>query len=125
MAAFLLDENLAPLLIGLLVQRGHQATTARAERLLGASDLEILERAAGRGLTLVTRDWRDFWNLHKGWRQSRPSQRHAGILAVEQVALKRFGELADAIAQLVESGTPLENEYHRWRSLHGWRHYAA
>lgn len=123
MALFLLDENLSPYLVELLTGRGHQASTAREHHLLAVDDVEILESAASLHLILITRNWLDFWNLHKQWRRLRPSERHAGILAVEQLPLARFGEMADAIDDLIRSGAPVENEYHRWRSRHGWQLY--
>ena len=57
---FLLDENLSPRACPLLITAGHQAAHVRAEGMAGASDQQVLAKAATDGRTLVTADRADF-----------------------------------------------------------------
>ena len=51
---FLIDENLSPRICPLLSADAHHATHVRDHGMAGASDPEVLAKAAADGLTLLT-----------------------------------------------------------------------
>ncbi len=57
---FLIDENLSPRICELLITGGHHAIHVRDHGMAGASDPEVLAKAAADGLTLRTADRGDF-----------------------------------------------------------------
>jgi predicted nuclease of predicted toxin-antitoxin system len=99
---------------------GHSVQTPRSAGTIGRQDREHLLYAAQQGLTLVTRNPKDFRNLHKDW-QAR-GLAHSGILLIYQDNIKGKDtepvEVVQAIGNLLASGIPIANEIH---SLNQWR----
>lgn len=125
MAAFYVDENLALRITTDLQARGHQATNARSENLCGAPDEEQLLRAAQAGWILVTTD-ADFRSLHGAWLSwprawsLQPLPEHAGILLLEQQAL-RPEQIAEHVDQFLQTHPLLTNTMYHWTAKHGWQ----
>jgi Domain of unknown function (DUF5615) len=64
----------------LLRQAGYAVRTPRTEQTRGVDDAVHLEYAAARGLTLVTKNPKDFRDLHQEWQAQGRS--HYGILLI-------------------------------------------
>ncbi len=76
-----LDDNFADkTLAALLVKAGHTVVRPADAGLAGETDILHLEYAIREQLILLTRDRRDFWNLHQLVQTS--GGRHHGILMV-------------------------------------------
>jgi predicted nuclease of predicted toxin-antitoxin system len=87
---FLLDENLSPRICGLLVDAGHEAVHVRDLGMSGASDPDVLARAAADGLVLVTADRGDFGRELVGSQATEPPQSCATQLRSAESALPAF-----------------------------------
>src|SRR2546423_14930061 len=99
---------------------GRSVQTPRSAGTSGRQDREHLIYATQQGLTLVTRNPKDFRNLHGDW-QAR-GLTHSGILLIYQDNIKGKDmepvEVVQAIGNLLASGIPIANEIH---SLNHWR----
>jgi hypothetical protein len=107
-------------LVSLLRQAGYAVRTPRTENTRGVDDPVHLSHAAGQGCTLITKNPKDFRDLHQEWQaQGRP---HHGILLIyeENVRGKDMepADIVRAIGKLLASGLPIFNELH---VLNQWR----
>lgn len=104
----------------MLRDAGHQVYTPRTERNLGIPDPSHLAYAATHGFALVTKNPRDFRNLHAEWQ--RLGRRHAGILLVymDNILGKDMepADIVTALQNLLATGLPIDNELH---VLNHWR----
>ena len=128
MATFAADENFAAPLARLLRAAGHDVATARDLGLVSAPDDKVLLTAAEQGRILLTHNSADFLLLHRAWLRwpaawgLQPVPRHAGILAVPQLAANLYPWVVEAIGHLVTDRPALANELHAlqgpaWRLL--------
>lgn len=101
-----LDESVDPAVAAGLRGRGVDATTARDEGLLGASDQAQLDFAVASGRLLVTHD-RDFLRMaaagiaHQGIAYSPPQAHSIGEIVRRRMQLWRDNQ-ADSFANRVE-----------------------
>jgi hypothetical protein len=107
-------------LVALLEQAGYQVHTPRSENTVGIDDPDHLIHATAHDYTLITKNPKDFRNLHQDWlSQGRP---HAGILLICEDNIRgKDMEPADvtrAIRNLLASGVPIACELH---VLNHWR----
>jgi predicted nuclease of predicted toxin-antitoxin system len=107
-------------LVALLSQKGHNVYTPRSKGTSGADDPDHLDYAAAHGYTLITKNPKDFRNLHNDYQaQGRP---HSGIFLIYQDNLKGKDmeppDIVCAIGNLLASGIPIANEVH---VLNHWR----
>jgi hypothetical protein len=125
-ATFAADENFATPLARLLSAAGHDIATARDLGLIGAPDDKVLLTAAEQGRVLLTHNSADFLLLHRAWLRwpaawgLQPAPRHAGILAVPQLAADLYPWVVEVIGRIVADRPSLANELY---ALHGpaWR----
>lgn len=90
---FLLDENLSPRICSRLDEGGHEAVHVRDLGLAGASDLEVLARAADDGHVVITADTGDFGRELAATRATKPS-----ILLLRQLpAVVRAADIASLL----------------------------
>jgi len=104
----------------LLRQAGYAVRTPRTEQTRGVDDAVHLEYAAARGLALVTKNPKDFRDLHQEW-QAQGRSHHGIFLIYEDNIRGKDMEPADivqAIEKLLASGLPVRNELH---VLNHWR----
>jgi Domain of unknown function (DUF5615) len=130
MAASYVDESMALRLEGLLRSRGHLVSSTYGEGRLGAPDPHQLLFAAQRGWVLVTHNRRDYRLLHHAWHHWSyawgTTQRHARVLAHDQVPGQPVEELAALIHGLVvDPDVSLPNALFDWRRATGWRRFPA
>jgi predicted nuclease of predicted toxin-antitoxin system len=98
----LLDENRSPAAATALVADGIDACHVRDRGILGAGDLEVLERAYHEDRVLVTSNVDDFAKLASA------RELHAGIVLVEKAGLRRDEQIAllrKVAATLVRHGS--------------------
>lgn len=112
-----LDKNL---LIALLRREGWMVVSPRAIGTSGFSDEEHLTYCSHRGYPILTRNARDFRQLHEVWQTQ--GRQHAGILAVyaERDLSKNMSDhdIVRAIKKLLASGIPIANQFivlNHWR----------
>jgi Domain of unknown function (DUF5615) len=128
-ASFYLDHNVPQFATFYLRQRGHIASTARAQGLAGANDAEQLRFAARQNSILVSRNREDFELLHAAWiswaQEWRvvPTPQHAGILVIPDRWLA--DQVATELDQFVRAGLPLPNALFVWRAGRGWERYVV
>ena len=123
MAAFYLDNDVAPAIARHLRAFGHRAATTQGRRLGRAGDETQLLTAVQHGEILVTSNRRDFFLLHDAWLlwppawNVTPPPQHTGILIVPQAwpADVAAHELA-AFA----GGQALTNRLYWYRLGQGW-----
>jgi predicted nuclease of predicted toxin-antitoxin system len=100
-----------------LQDAGHQVITPPEVGLSGAEDPEHFQRAKKEGWVLLTKNPRDFAELHEADRG------HAGILAVCQdndpSRDMTYADVVQAIANLLAAGVTLTGECH---ILNAWRY---
>lgn len=128
MVAFYIDENVAVELATVLRRYGHSAATTGDERRLGASDAHQLLYTAQRNWILLTHNRYDFHLLHTAWLlwgdAWRNSQRHAGILIIEQTRRFSSVDLAHLINDFVANPKhQLTDALYDWKPTRGWTHY--
>jgi predicted nuclease of predicted toxin-antitoxin system len=84
----LLDEHYSRVLAERLRAAGHDVVSAQErDDLLGASDRELLRRAAAEGRALMTEDARDFVPLVR--EAAAVGDRHLGVLVTTEKSLPR------------------------------------
>jgi hypothetical protein len=107
-------------LASLLRQSGHAVRTPRTENTRGADDTVHLSHATTMGCTLITKNPRDFRDLHQEW-QVKGRSHHGVLLIYEENIRGKDMEPADilrAIGKLLASGLAIFNELHvlsQWR----------
>ena len=99
-ARIYLDENMPIVLAPLIQSRGFFATTAHAERLLGADDADHLEYAASHEYCHATHNRQHFIRLHN--ERMNAGQRHAGIIVS---FVRDVHVLADRLAERLNTLT--------------------
>jgi hypothetical protein len=116
LAIYLDDCAYDKILARLLRNSGHRVITPADAGISGEGDPVQLRRAAQEGWVLLTKNPRDFEELHKA------DSKHAGILAIYQDNDPQrdmsHAEIVRAIANLENAGVSLEGEFHvlnRWR----------
>lgn len=107
-------------LVLLLRQAGHAVRTPRTEQTRGVDDAVHLAYAAARGLTLVTKNPKDFRDLHQEWQAlGRP---HYGLLLIYEENIRgkdmEAADIVRAIGRVLASGLTIHNELH---VLNHWR----
>jgi predicted nuclease of predicted toxin-antitoxin system len=111
------DSNL---LIRVLQNAGHDVRTPRTENMRGADDADHLAYAAENECVLITKNPRDFEDLHDEYQLS--GQAHSGILMVYQDSDSRKNmsptDILGAIQRMIDLGVTIENELH---NLNHWR----
>jgi len=112
-----LDKNR---LIALLQREGWTVISPRAIGTSGLSDEEHLTYCSQRDYPILTRNARDFRQLHEAWQAQ--GRKHSGILAVyaERDLSKNMSDydIVRAIKKLLASGTPIANQFivlNHWR----------
>jgi predicted nuclease of predicted toxin-antitoxin system len=109
-------------LVAALEAPGFRAVTPKEAGLLGAHDDEHLAYAATEGHVLLTKNPRDFWELHLASGSSSEAPQHAGVLVVylDNDPRKDMApnEIAIAVRSLFDSGVPVTGEIH---TLNHWR----
>jgi len=120
MILYLDDDSAAHRLAGLLNRQGHQVTLPNQVSMSGKSDPEHFLFAIQRGLTLLTRNWRDFERLHELVVGS--GGKHPGVLTIraekDRSKDMRPPAIAKAIAKLEKFGVEVKNEatvLNHWR----------
>ena len=105
MVKFLLDEHIAAGVVAASRRYSAELFVAHlagweAGRLLGCSDVALLQAGAAAGLTLVTYDCRTIPRLLKEWTEQ--GRHHAGVVLVDSHTLRPsdIGGLAKALAHL-------------------------
>jgi len=120
MNIYLDDDSADRRLVAYLQKAGHQVTIPTAAGRAGASDPKHLEYAIGNGLVLLTRNYKDFPDLHDLVLAS--GGRHPGILIVYAENAPRRDltprGIAAAISRLETSTLPLADQLH---SVNQWR----
>ena len=107
-------------LVSLLRQAGYPVHTPRTEQTRGLDDPLHLGYAAAHGYTLVTKNPKDFRELHQAW-QAQGHPHHGILLIYEENIRGKDMEPADivrAIGKLLASGLTIVNELH---VLNQWR----
>ena len=95
-----LDEDLSPVIAQILRGRGVDTVSAHEAGMIGASDHEQLDHAAGEHRALVTRNAREFRILAD--RRVHAQQPHAGIVVCSpSVRGSEVAEIATALEALV------------------------
>jgi predicted nuclease of predicted toxin-antitoxin system len=116
-----IDEDLASGLLAILLQKaGHDVTTPASTGLLGRSDAIQLTRAVEDDRVCLSRNHKDFEELH--FLIEKANGRHPGVLVVRRENdptrdLTEKGIVA-AIRKLEAAGVPIANEYivlNHWR----------
>ncbi len=120
-----LDEDVSLHLVPALERLGHEVTTTRGERRLGAPDPHQLFYAAERGWTIVTHNRRDFRLLHDAWllwsRRWGVERSHSGILVLKPYAAHPADSFASAISKLLnDSDVSLASSLYEWQRSNGW-----
>ncbi|MFA0740031.1 MAG: hypothetical protein DFNUSKGM_000127 [Candidatus Fervidibacter sacchari] len=112
-----LDKNL---LIASLRREGWMVVSPRAIGTSGFSDEEHLTYCSQRGYPILTRNARDFRQLHEAWQAQ--GRKHSGILAVyaERDLSKNMSDydIVRAIKKFLASGIPIANQFivlNHWR----------
>jgi hypothetical protein len=116
-----LDDSLdADLLMVLLGNAGHTVISPRDVSMSRADDDVHLEFAAQNSCALLTKDIKDFENLHADWQSQGRS--HYGIFLVhydgDVTKDMTYADIIRAIDNLLASGVPIANEVHH---LNNWR----
>ena len=97
-----LDEDVNPLIAGILRDRGFQAISAHEEDHGGISDMMQLQIAAHMSAALVTHNIRDFCRIHKDLNGN-----HTGIILANQ---DPFGVLLRKLLHLLSCRSPKDCE---------------
>jgi predicted nuclease of predicted toxin-antitoxin system len=118
---FLIDENTsAPRLAARLRGEGHQPILAQDVGLLSAADPRVLIWAISHALPVLTRDNKDFQDLHDLIMAA--GGQHPGLLVVcfDDDPRHNLGDraIAAAISKLESSGVPIPDQLH---VLNQWR----
>jgi predicted nuclease of predicted toxin-antitoxin system len=118
---FLIDENTsAPRLAARLQVQGHQPILAQDVGLLSASDPRVLIWAIAHALPVLTRDNKDFEDLHDLLMAA--GGHHPGLLVVcfDDDPRHNLSDraIATAISKLESSGVPIADQLH---VLNHWR----
>ncbi len=107
-------------LVDRLRQDGPKVHTPRSEGTLGRRGPNHLSYAAAQGFTLITKNPKDFRDLHREW-QSRGHE-HAGILLICEDNIRGKDmeppDIVRAIRNLLASGVPIAGELY---VLNHWR----
>jgi predicted nuclease of predicted toxin-antitoxin system len=117
----LVDENLGyPRLASRLRAEGHEPTLAADAGLTSVADARVLISAILQGLPVLTRDSKDFEDLHDLVLVA--GGHHPGILTVRFDANPRHNlterAIAVALTKLEAAGVPVANQIH---VLNHWR----
>ena len=114
------DDSAKKYLIARLRKAGHTVIQPADVSLSGASDPRHLLHAIQNGLSLLTRNYDDFLDLHQLVHAA--GGRHAGILVVradnDRSRDMKDGDIVRALQNLEQSGVPLANGFH---ILNHWR----
>ena len=114
---YLDDCAYARQLVTLLRAAGHEVRTPADAGTSSQSDERHFQYAAAQGWVLLTKNPRDFEELHRG------NQAHAGILAIYQDndpdRDRNYGDIVRAIANLENAGIELPGQFH---VLNAWRY---
>lgn len=114
---YLDDCAYAKSLVVLLQAAGHQVVVPAEAGTTGQIDEVHFEYAVSQGLILLTKNPRDFEQLHQD------SPQHPGILAIYQDNNPdrdmSYGEIVKAIANLITAGITFPNSFH---VLNAWRY---
>jgi Domain of unknown function (DUF5615) len=101
-------------LVLLLRQVGYAVRTPRTEQTRGVDDAVHLGHAAARGFTLVTKNPKDFRDLHQEWQAQ--GRLHYGILLIYEDNIRgkdmEPADIVRAIGKLLASGLAVRNELH-------------
>lgn len=100
------DEDVMEEIAEALRLRGYDAISAAEAGMLGRSDEEQLEYAAGHNRALLTYNATDYIRLANLWFQT--DREHAGIILSQQFSRRQFGELLRQLLNLLDTLTPDE-----------------
>jgi hypothetical protein len=120
MKLYLDDDSIAALVVQLLRKAGHDVMIPADVGLSGERDPVHLRRAVREGRTFLTRNHRDFEDLHELVMETQGH--HLGILVVRQDNnpkrdLDEAG-VVRAIGKLLAAGVPIADQYiilNQWR----------
>ena len=109
----ILDANLSPKRIGLVLEKdGQDVVSLASDAALGAmDDLQVLQLAAEQQRILVTRNSRDFAPLLRQW--SEEGRHHAGCILIWTLAHHEFEAIIDGVTGLLSELPDPE----QWRDL--------
>jgi predicted nuclease of predicted toxin-antitoxin system len=114
------DDSADRRLVAYLQNAGHEVTVPRAVGRAGGSDPKHLEYAVRNSLALLTRNYKDFPDLHDLVLASGGG--HPGILIVYAENDRRRDltprGIATAVSKMESSGSPLADQLH---SVNQWR----
>jgi hypothetical protein len=120
MMFYLDDDIVGRRLVGLLQKAGHDVLTPAAAGLSGRNDQVHLRHAVQSGRVCLTRNYRDFQELHELVQQVHGA--HLGILVVRKDNDRKRDmspfQISKAIEKLLASGQTMANQYH---ILNHWR----
>ena len=120
MNLYLDDNSVKPSLVNMLRRAGHQVGVPADFGLTGSSDPRHLASCARQILSLITRDFDDFLDLHDLVQATQG--RHAGILVVradnDPSRDMKERDIVRAIANLERAHVQIANEFH---ILNHWR----
>ena len=120
MKLYLDDDSASARLAAVLRSAGHTVSIPADFQTTGASDPRHLRCAAQHDLTLLTRNYQDYVDLHDLVQSTQ--RRHAGILVVrldnDPSRDMKDRDIVKALANLEQAGVPIANELH---ILNHWR----
>jgi len=120
MNLYLDDDSAKGALVARLKKTGHQVVVPADALLVGVADARHLLYSVLHSLVLLTRNHDDFDDLHLLIQATQG--KHAGILAIrfdnDPTRDMKDAEIARAIRNLEQSGSPIANELH---ILNHWR----
>ena len=97
------DEDVTSALVVALREQGFNAQSALEANMLEADDEAQLAYAASRGMSLMTRNERDFALLARRWAAT--GRNHGGIIITEPFNRSQFGELLRQTLSLLNALT--------------------
>ena len=123
MTAFLIDEDVATGVAGLLTASGHDAITLKELGRKGSKDDAVLWIASSLQRVLISHNVRDFELLHRAWHRWTVRREHAGILLPRQAVAFRPGQIAQAVLQFLEPGLDVAGELYTFEAAARWRRF--
>jgi predicted nuclease of predicted toxin-antitoxin system len=97
---FLVDEDLPTAVVGLLIERGHEAQNVRSIGLAGKNDREVFNAAQSRAAVLLTADVA-FGNV-----RTYPPAHHGGVVLLRFPDHFRRQQILDLVQAFLDATEP-------------------